>query len=240
MLSNLVLAAALDGAAIINALRPYWPVIAALVVWPVVTGVLNWYLWWDTPANWQEFARRAPRLAFLVRLNRAWGPHLRKLVVAWRDLAAARSSLPMPAPDAPTRADELVIDVAARPTVAPEPIAPRDGERGHVDPRALLLLAVGFAVVLPLGAALMGCPASRQLTRPALGPVDGCEPRATRCAPDGRPQVCSGSGRWTDADVVCATAVQVSAVCCLTTSPITGAELHACVLPERCIGEVGR
>ena len=56
-----------------------------------------------------------------------------------------------------------------------------------------------------------------------------------RCAPDGRPQVCSGSRRWTDADAVCALGVNVSAVCCLTRSPVTGAELHACVLAERCL-----
>jgi hypothetical protein len=51
--------------------------------------------------------------------------------------------------------------------------------------------------------------------------------------------VCSGSRRWTDADVACVTAGQVAAVCCLTRSPITGRELHACVLAERCIASDG-
>jgi hypothetical protein len=143
--------------------------------------------------------------------------------------------------------------VLERATVAPpEPIAPRafdpaahitrgelppiDGQRGSVDLAGL----VGCLVVATaLGSALAGCPTSRQLTRPALGAVDGCEPRATRCAPDGRPQVCSGSRRWTDADSVCATGANVAAVCCLTRSPVTGAELHACVLAERCLGDSG-
>jgi hypothetical protein len=116
---------------------------------------------------------------------------------------------------------------------------PADGERGSIDVRSMLVVVVGLSVVLPLGVAITGCPASRQLTRPALGAVDGCEPRATRCAPDGRPQVCSGSRRWTDADSVCALGTNVAAVCCLTRSPVTGAELHACVLAERCLGDSG-
>lgn len=89
-------------------------------------------------------------------------------------------------------------------------------------------------LIFSLALFALGCPASRQLVAPALGPVDGCEPQATRCSPEGRPQVCSGSHRWTDADVVCATAAQVAAVCCLTISPVTGASLHACVTADRC------
>ena len=134
-----------------------------------------------------------------------------------------------------------VFDAGARQTIAPDVVAAArrasdDGQRGSVETGAVGYLLVLAAVVL----AAVGCPASRQLTRPALGDVDGCEPRATRCSPTGRPQVCSGSRRWTDADVVCVTAGQVAAVCCLTTSPITGAELHACVTADRCLPDAGR
>lgn len=118
-------------------------------------------------------------------------------------------------------------------------LPPLDGQRGHTSLSAILVAACLLGIVAALGAMVMGCPASQQLTRPALGAVDGCEPRATRCAPDGRPQVCSGSRRWTDADVPCVTAGQVAAVCCLTTSPITGASLHACVTADRCLATDG-
>lgn len=131
-------------------------------------------------------------------------------------------------------------DAGQRQTIAPEVVAAareatRDGQRGHTSLSAALAAVALIGIVGAVGLMVMGCPVSQQLTRPALGPVDGCEPRSTRCAPDGRPQVCSGSRRWTDADVACVTAGQVAAVCCLTTSPITGRELHACVLAERCL-----
>lgn len=77
--------------------RPYWPLILALVVWPLVSAVLTYALWWDTPARWDAFVTRYPRAAFAVRILRAMSPHLRKLVVAWRDLAASRSALPLSA-----------------------------------------------------------------------------------------------------------------------------------------------
>jgi len=146
----------------------------------------------------------------------------------------------------PSRRQTIVPEVAAEvqraigsatpaQVFSPEFRDPGNGQRGSASLRVLLGVVVGLAVVLPLGVGLYGCPASRQLTRPALGQVDGCEPRSTRCAPDGRPQVCSGSRRWTDADNACALGVNVSAVCCLTRSPVTGAELHACVIAERCL-----
>lgn len=158
------------------------------------------------------------------------------LRVIHRRAAAAGVELILPGDP---RKSEPPFDPSARQTIVPEVAAEvqraAHPERGSISLRALLAIVVGLAVVLPLGVALYGCPASRQLTRPALGPVDGCEPRSTRCAPDGRPQVCSGSRRWTDSDNVCALSVNVSAVCCLTRSPVTGAELHACVLAERCL-----
>lgn len=77
--------------------RPYWPLILALVVWPLVSAALTYALWWDTPARWDAFVAAHPRAAFAVRILRAMSPHLRKLVIAWRDLAASRSALPLSA-----------------------------------------------------------------------------------------------------------------------------------------------
>lgn len=188
------------------------------------------------------------RLPLAARQHPRWGRVVRALhwysVLRLRD-ESGTTKLPgaTVAPRALTAAEETVLDVPR--AIAPETVASihhattlsgrDDGQRGSVETGVLGYLLVLAAVVL----AAVGCPASRQLTRPALGNVDGCEPRATRCSPTGRPQVCSGSRRWTDADVVCVTAGQVAAVCCLTRSPITGRELHACVLAERCIDSDG-
>lgn len=134
-----------------------------------------------------------------------------------------------PTVSAATGSGDVTVNVEAE---IPAPVD-SNTQLGAVDVRTLV------AVALALVVAAVGCPASRQLTRPALGAVDGCEPRATRCSPDGRPQVCSGSRRWTDADGVCTHGVNVAAVCCLTTSPVTGNALHACVLAERCTADAG-
>lgn len=72
------------------------PVVVAFVVYPVLTGLLNWVLWWDTPARWDAFVAAHPKRARLVRILRAAHPHVRKVVELWRDTAATRSSLPMP------------------------------------------------------------------------------------------------------------------------------------------------
>lgn len=143
-----------------------------------------------------------------------------------------------PAPTPAEGADPADEDAHAS-IVPPAPFDPHRTMRGATSLSAAIVAVALLGIVAAVGAMVMGCPASQQLTRPALGAVDGCEPRSTRCAPDGRPQVCSGSRRWTDADVACVTAHQVAAVCCLTTSPITGRELHACVLAERCIASDG-
>lgn len=110
-----------------DALRPYWPLIAAVILWPIITGVLNWWLWWDTAEHWDSFVARQPRAAFAVRLLRAAGPHLRKLVVAWRDYAASRSALPLarePAPLATLAEDAGAVAVFdSRASLAPPPPA---------------------------------------------------------------------------------------------------------------------
>lgn len=79
---------------LIDLLRPYWPLILALLVWPLVGAALSWWLWWDTAAHWDAFVASRPRSAFAVRILRAFSPHLRKFVVAWQEYAAARSALP--------------------------------------------------------------------------------------------------------------------------------------------------
>jgi len=144
---------------------------------------------------------------------------------------------PQIVPPVPTPADgnDPADEDAHASIFPPAPFDPHRTMRGHTSLSAALAAVALLGIAGAVGLMVMGCPVSQQLTRPALGPVDGCEPRSTRCAPDGRPQVCSGSRRWTDADVACVTAGQVAAVCCLTTSPITGRELHACVLAERCL-----
>ena len=111
-----------------DALRPYWPLIAAVILWPIVTGALTWYLWWDTAEHWDAFVAKQPRAAFAVRFLRAAGPHLRKLVVAWRDYAASRSALPLASPAPLSVVAEKAGAVAvfdSRPTMAPPaPVAP--------------------------------------------------------------------------------------------------------------------
>lgn len=175
--------------------RPYWPLILALVVWPLVSAALTYALWWDTPARWDAFVAAHPRAAFAVRILRALSPHLRKLVIAWRDLAASRSALPLSALAEKTGA--LVVsetrpaDPADEDThasiVPPPPFDPHRTQRGHASLRALLAIVVGLAVVLPLGVGLYGCPRNP--------PVSGCQPEAQTCIND-RPHVCSASQRW--------------------------------------------
>ena len=183
--------------------RPYAPLILALVVWPIVGAALSWWLWWDTPEHWEAYAKAHPGRALAIRALRTVSPHLRKLVVAWRDYAAARSSLPplgiaLPAekPGAlvvsetrpvahPTPADGVAFDAqrVALGAVTVDP-AKGDGQRGSVDLPGLLTCLI--AAILA-GALLAGCPRNP--------PVSGCQPEAQTCIND-RPHVCSASQRW--------------------------------------------
>ena len=36
---------------LLDALRPYAPLILALVVWPLVGAALSWWLWWGASAR---------------------------------------------------------------------------------------------------------------------------------------------------------------------------------------------
>lgn len=73
--------------------------------------------------------------------------------------------------------------------------------------------------------ALYGCP--------GLPKPDGCTPLTTRCSPEGKPQVCSQTQRWTEIGSPCST---VGAVCCRVRSPY-GHELYACSHQEACLPE---
>ena len=183
--------------------RPYAPLILAVVVWPIVGAALSWWLWWDTPAHWDAYAKAHPGRALAIRALRTVSPHLRKLVVAWRDYASARSSLPplgiaLPAEKTgalvvsetrpvahPTPADGVAFDAqrVALGAVTVDP-AKGDGQRGSVDLPGLLTCII--AAILA-GALLAGCPRNP--------PVSGCQPEAQTCIND-RPHVCSASQRW--------------------------------------------
>ena len=183
--------------------RPYAPLILALVVWPIVGAALSWWLWWDTPEHWEAYAKAHPGRALAIRALRTVSPHLRKLVVAWRDYASARSSLPplgiaLPAEKTgalvvsetrpvahPTPADGVAFDAqrVALGAVTVDP-AKGDGQRGSVDLPGLLTCLV--AAILA-GALCVGCPRNP--------PVSGCQPEAQTCIGD-RPHVCSASQRW--------------------------------------------
>lgn len=178
--------------------RPYAPLILALVVWPIVGAALSWWLWWDTPEHWEAYAKAHPGRALAIRALRTVSPHLRKLVVAWRDYASARSSLPPLGIALPAEKTGALVVSETRPAdpadedthasiVPPPPFDPHRTQRGHASLRALLAIVVGLAVVLPLGVGLYGCPRNP--------PVSGCQPEAQTCI-NARPHVCSASQRW--------------------------------------------
>ena len=183
--------------------RPYAPLILALVVWPIVGAALSWWLWWDTPEHWEAYAKAHPGRALAIRALRTVSPHLRKLVVAWRDYAAARSSLPPLGIALPAEKTGAIVVSETRPVAHPTPAdgvafdaqrvalgavtvdpAKGDGQRGSVDLPGLLTCLI--AAILA-GALCVGCPRNP--------PVSGCQPEAQTCIND-RPHVCSASQRW--------------------------------------------
>lgn len=111
-------------------------------------------------------------------------------------------------------------DAVVTPAV-PAPIEPRRGFAA-VD---ALAIALGVGALAFTAVALSGCP---------LAPPDMCTPRDTRCAPDGIPEVCSSTQRWTRG--VPAEPCPSAAQCCRTMSP-WGRALHACVPATACIPE---
>ena len=101
--------------------RPYWPLIpspsssgpSSALRSPTPCGG-------TPPARWDAFVAARPRAAFAVRILRAMSPHLRKLVIAWRDLAASRSALSR-CPRSPRRPAR---SSSARRAASPAPSAP--------------------------------------------------------------------------------------------------------------------
>lgn len=209
----------------LDAARPYWPLIASLILYPLLTAALNWALWWDTPAHWDAFAAAHPGLAFLIRILRAAGPHLRKLVVAWRDYAAARSSLPPLGVALPAEKQGALDVSATRPSVAPSTPTPADGVdaadedahasivppppfdphrtmRGHTSLSAAVVAATLCALVA--GVVAMGCP---NWNRPAC-----TTPGAYSCVAD-QPRWCSTTHELTPVgDEPCAAQGRVCAL----------------------------
>lgn len=112
-------------------------------------------------------------------------------------------------------------DAVVTPAVPPAAIEPRKGFAA-VD---ALAIALGVGALCFAAVALAGCP---------LAPPDMCTPRDTRCAPDGIPEVCSSTQRWTRG--VPAEPCPATAACCRTMSP-WGRALHACVPATACIPE---
>ena len=105
----------------LDLVRPFWPLILALVVWPLVGAALSWWLWWDTPEHWEAYAKAHPGRALAIRALRTVSPHLRKLVVAWRDYASARSSLPPLGIALPAEKTGALVVSETRPVAHPTP-----------------------------------------------------------------------------------------------------------------------
>lgn len=79
---------------IIDASRPWWPVLLGLFGYPLAAALLNWVLWFDTAEKWDAFSAKHPKWAFAIKVFRLANPHLRPVLVAWRNMAQARSTLP--------------------------------------------------------------------------------------------------------------------------------------------------
>lgn len=172
-----------------------------------------------------------PRVAGAVRSIAAVAPDLVGFArVVWYQviLGIVRASVQPPAAQPP----QAIAPHITQTMRAIDPANGGTGVRGFARPRALraaVLLAVGCLVLAPaLGALLAGCP---------FPPADGCPPLATRCSPDGVPQSCSPTQRWTSGALQnpCSQRA-LGSVCCRTRSPY-GTELYACAPQSACLPE---
>jgi hypothetical protein len=94
--------------------------------------------------------------------------------------------------------------------------------------RVRLLRAISLGILLCTASAVLGCP---------MPPPDGCAPMATRCSPQGIPQTCSATQRWSaGATAEPCSAHGANVRCCWTRSPY-GRDLHACVPESACLPE---
>lgn len=86
----------------------------------------------------------------------------------------------------------------------------------------------GILGVLAFLVSVTGCP---------MPAPDGCTPMATRCSPQGIPQTCSATQRWSaGATAEPCSAHGANVRCCWTRSPY-GRDLHACVPESACLPE---
>jgi len=189
--------------------------------------------WKAIPAKTREAIERAfPRVAGMVRFVVSVGPDvLGALRIGWYQVlqGVPRESVQTPvAPTAPPAPIEP--DGARTQTIR----AVGDSDRGlrgfsRRGPLVALAFALGALVLAPIaGALLSGCP---------LPPADGCTPLATRCSPEGVPQSCSPSQRWTSGALQRPCAQRAAgSVCCRARSPY-GTELYACVPQSVCLPE---
>lgn len=144
-----------------------------------------------------------------------------RLSILCRRGAARRWSLPVFGKSVFDALRETAVEEeqkAEAPSAEPSKPEPPAGA-GFALLRALGIAAVVFVVVL-LGLKLTAC----RLPEP-----DGCVPWSHRCAPDGVPEVCSGSMRWTRA--------RPSAPCpapsvCSVETPDGGREFARCRRPQ--------
>lgn len=194
----------------LDILRPFWPLILALVVWPIVGAALSWWLWWDTPAHWDAYAAAHPGRALAIRALRTVSPHLRKLVVAWQAYAAARSSLP---PLSVIAEKQGALDVSATrpsglahpaqifaPQIVPPAPTPAEGadpadEDAHAsivppapfDPHRTMRGSVDVRSLLAVVVAVVcvaGCPVVREAAlraTPGVPDPADCRPGVQRC-----------------------------------------------------------
>lgn len=216
------------------------PKLSALLPWldahgVAIVGVLTALVaaWKSVPAPARARIELAfPRVAGAARFVASIAPDLlgAARVFGYQVLAGIprASVLPTPVPFAPPRAVDPDAGPTARQRRASETQTMRaidDGKPGLAAPRALMLAAC-VAFVVSAACALAGCP---------LPAPDGCTPRDTRCAPDGVPEVCSSTQRWTRGAP--ALPCPERSTCCRAASPYGGRLLHACVPPSACLPE---
>jgi len=183
-------------------------------LWLLGVGASLVAVYKSLPAPWRDaFEKKNPRLVGAVRALAHAMPDVLGALRVLRHQVVAGQPRPLPTRDT-------------------QPETPRARE-GHVPVEALAWLSGALtlgALAVGLGAVLAGCP---------LPPPDGCTPRDTRCAPDGVPEVCSSTQRWTRGAP--SEPCPSGSTCCRALSPY-GRALHACVPASACLpeGEVAR
>lgn len=68
------------------------PVVVGLLAW-MGHALLNYVLWWSAQEDWSKWAVTNPKKAFVVRLLRIFGPHIRSVGEAWSKYLADQAKL---------------------------------------------------------------------------------------------------------------------------------------------------